>query len=101
VLVERDGLVQLVELPNVSRSRGSFEIRRKDVRGAERAARCLSASVVGTFHSHVATEGNPGPRDIREAPDGSLMLIYDTIGYDWRLWRIRGGRSYRLGFEVI
>ncbi len=101
VLVERDRLLQLVELRNVSRARGSFEIRRKDIRVVDGAARRLGARVVGTYHSHVATEAHPGPRDIREATDGWLMLIYDTIGEEWRLWRIRNRRSYPLRFRTV
>jgi proteasome lid subunit RPN8/RPN11 len=100
-LVGRDGLIQLVPLRNVSRRRGSFALRKSDIQATARAARCLLGDVVGTFHSHIASDATPGPRDIREAGDGSLMLIYDTIGQEWRLWRIRGGRAYPIRFAAV
>ena len=101
VLVGRDGIIQLVPLRNVSRRRGSFALLKSDIRAAARAARRLLGDLVGTFHSHIVSDARPGPRDIREAGDGSLMLIYDTIGQEWRLWRIRRGRSYAVRFTVV
>lgn len=101
LLVARDDLLQLVELRNVSKRRGSFEIRRSDIRKADRAARVVSSTVVGTFHSHLVSEAKPGPRDIREASDGTLVLICDTIGQEWRLWRIRTGRAYKIAFALL
>jgi proteasome lid subunit RPN8/RPN11 len=101
ILVGRDGLVQLVELRNVSKRRGSFKIRGADIREAAQAARVLKSEVIGTFHSHIVSEAEPGPRDIREAKEGSLMFIYDTIGEEWRLWRKRGRRVYEVGFAIL
>ena len=101
VLVERDRIIQLLELHNVSRRRGSFDIRQSDIHRVQRAAEALGSAVSGTFHSHVVSEAIPGPRDIRDADEGSLMLIYDTIGREWRLWRIRHGRAHKLGFDQI
>jgi hypothetical protein len=101
VLVERDRLIQLLELPNVARRMGGFDIRRRDIYRAEQAAKALGAAVCGTFHSHVVSEASPGPRDRGEAHEGSLMLIYDTIGREWCLWRIRHGRAYRLGLDHL
>jgi proteasome lid subunit RPN8/RPN11 len=101
VLVGRDGIIQLVPLRNVSRRRGSFALLKSDIQATARAARRLLGNVLGTFHSHIASDATPGPRDIREASDGSLMLIYDTIGQEWRLWRIRKGRPYPMRFAAV
>jgi proteasome lid subunit RPN8/RPN11 len=101
VLVGRDGIIQLVPLRNISRRRGSFALLKSDVQAAARAAARLLGEVVGTFHSHVASDATPGSRDTREAGNGSLMLIYDTIGQEWRLWRIRGERAFRVRFAVV
>lgn len=27
------------------------------------------------------------------------MMIYDTIGREWRLWRLRRGRAYELKYD--
>ena len=101
LLVERDRIIQLLELPNVSKRKGSFEIRRADIRRIQRAARALGSVVAGTFHSHVVSEAIPGPRDVREADEGALMMICDTIGREWRLWRIRHGRAYEVRFDRV
>jgi len=85
----------------VSRRRGSFEIRRADVAKARQAARVVASRLAGTFHSHLVSEAKPGPRDIREALHGALMLIYDTVGREWRLWRIRRGRVYELRYDQV
>jgi proteasome lid subunit RPN8/RPN11 len=68
---------------------------------ARHAARVLSSSIAGTFHSHVVSEARPGPRDIREARQAAVLLIYDTIAYEWRLWRIRRGRAYELKYDQL
>ena|SRR6185295_4006905 len=101
VLVSHGGVLSLVELKNVSRRRGHFEIRLADIRAKGRAAKQIGSSVVGTWHSHIVSEARPGPGDLESARENSLMLIIDTIGREALLWRVRRKRGHRVGFEVI
>ena len=102
VLVSHGDVISLVELPNVSRRRGRFDLRRDHIKAVALAARRLGARLVGTFHSHVASEAKPGRGDLAEAQqDGSLMLIIDTIAREALLWRIRGARAYKVRHEVV
>jgi proteasome lid subunit RPN8/RPN11 len=91
----------LVELRNMSKRRGSFQLNRQDVSAAGSAATLLGSRVVGTFHSHVASSAEPAETDIAGAEDGALMLIIDTITREARLWRIHGARAYRLTLELV
>jgi proteasome lid subunit RPN8/RPN11 len=72
-----------------------------DIKATTRAAQQIGRSVVGTWHSHVVSEGRPGPGDLKSAREGSLMLIIDTIGREALLWRVHRKRGYRVGIEVI
>src|SRR4029450_3071378 len=74
VLVGRDGITQLGPLRNVPRRRGSFALLKSDIQAAARAARRLLGDVVGTFHSHIASDATPGPRGIREAGGGCVVV---------------------------
>jgi proteasome lid subunit RPN8/RPN11 len=101
VLVSHGGVLALVELKNVSRRRGHFQLRVADITATERAARQLESSVVGTWHSHVVSEARPSPGDLESARENSLLLIIDTIGREALLWRVRRKRGHRVGFQVI
>jgi proteasome lid subunit RPN8/RPN11 len=96
LLVDHGGLVVFVETRNKSRRGGSFWIHPADWKNVERAAGVLGSRVVGTFHSHLASEPVPGPRDIQGAPSGHAMVIVDATTGELRAWRIRKGRPYRL-----
>jgi proteasome lid subunit RPN8/RPN11 len=96
LLVDHGGLVALVETRNKSRRSGSFWIHPVDWKNVERAAGVLGSRVVGTFHSHVASDPVPGTGDIRGALPGHAMVIVDATTGELRAWRIRRGRAYRL-----
>jgi proteasome lid subunit RPN8/RPN11 len=99
LLVDHGGLVTLVETRNKSDRRGSFWIHPLDWRAIERAAALLGSRVVGTFHSHPASEPVPGTGDLRGAVHGHAMIIFDATMGDLCAWRIRKGRAYRLRYR--
>jgi proteasome lid subunit RPN8/RPN11 len=101
LLVLHGNVLGLVELRNMARRRGSFQLNRQDVKAARSAATLLGSQIVGTFHAHVASSADPGQTDIAGVEDGALMLIIDTITREARLWRIRGARTYRLKLELV
>jgi proteasome lid subunit RPN8/RPN11 len=74
---------------------GSFSICKGELQLIRKEAAKAGSRVVGLFHSHPIAEPAPGPRDIKEAPGNSLMLIYDVCGQTAALWRIkrRGGKA--------
>jgi proteasome lid subunit RPN8/RPN11 len=100
-LVENGFFLQTVEVKNVSRRRGNFVLSRTGARDVQRAASRLGSRVVGTFHSHVFGLAKPGESDIQGANRGELMLVFDTMDREARLWRIGNDRARELPFELI
>ena len=100
LLVETGARLSLMPTRNASRRVGSFVLSRVDVRRIAAAVKRLGHEIVGTFHSHPGGEPTPGESDIRYAVDDSLMFIFDCIGRDGRLWRIRNGKAYSLRFVL-
>lgn len=100
VLIFNGHVLGLLECGNMARRRGGFQLSAQRLREVEVAARCLGARVVGTFHSHVGSIAEPGPGDIVGAYR-ELMLIIDTVEPETRLWRVRRGRAYEIGFDVV
>jgi len=101
LLVDTKVHLALVRTRNVSRRAGNFQLSAHDTRQITRAAKVLSHEVVGGFHSHPAYFAKPGPSDIANAVDGSLMLILDCIGNEGALWRIRHGQARRVKFGFV
>jgi proteasome lid subunit RPN8/RPN11 len=93
--------ISLVPTRNVSRRTGSFVVSVLDVRRIVHASEILGQQVVGTFHSHPIGFAKPGPSDIANTVDGSLMLILDCIVNEGVLWRIKSGRSRRQSFGFV
>ena len=101
LLVDHGGLVTLVETRNKSTRPLSFWIHPADWKAIERAAVRLGSRVVGTFHSHMASDPAPGAGDIRGAVHGHAMVILDAATGDLRAWRIRKGRAFRLRHRFL
>ena len=99
LLVDHGGLVILVETRNKSGRAGSFWIHPADWKAIDGAAALLGSRVVGTFHSHLASDPIPGNGDIRGAVDGHAMVILDATTGELRAWRIRKSRAYRLRYR--
>src|SRR5206468_2463429 len=90
-----------IQTRNASARAGSFVFSPPEVRRIVGATKVLGQKVVGTFHSHPVGLPIPGPSDIRHAVDDSLMFIFDCIGRDGQLWKIKGGRARRLPFVLV
>jgi proteasome lid subunit RPN8/RPN11 len=101
LLLDTGCFLSLVETSNASKRGGSFLLRGKEIRRVSAAAQTLRQEVVGTFHSHPISEARPGPRDISSADDGSLMFIFDCIGRNGRLWRIRRRRAREVRWDFL
>jgi desampylase len=86
---------------NISRREGGFVLSPPDVRQIVSAAKILGQEVVGTFHSHPTALATPGGSDIEHAVDDSLMFIFDCIGGEGRLWKIRSGRARSMKFSFL
>ena len=90
-----------VRTRNVCRRAGSFVLSVPDVRRMVAAAKVLGQDVVGTFHSHPLGLAEPGPSDIENAVDDSLMFIFDCLGRRGCLWRIKSGKARSLEFHFV
>lgn len=92
--------LSFVRTRNVSARVGSFALSGPDVRRIAAAVKVLGQKIVGTFHSHPVGVATPGKADIRHAVDDSLMFIFDCIGREGRLWKVKGrrARAIRFGF---
>jgi desampylase len=100
LLVHTGYHIAFAQTRNISRRAGGFVLSPSDVRKIVAAAKILGQEVVGTFHSHPAALATPGDSDIEHAVDDSLMFIFDCVGSEGRLWKIRRGRarSVKFGF---
>ena len=88
VLVAKGRFLFLVETRNAETRLGSFKINRREFLALVRNARGLGCKVVGTFHSHVASDPIPSSGDLQGANAGELMLILDPTGRRVAIWRI-------------
>jgi len=90
---------ELVQVRNKTKRGGGFSFYFGEVRAIEKVARLRNLKIVGTFHSHPAALPKPGPADLCNAPDDSIMLIYDVIGRSARLWRVKNQKARQLHFS--
>jgi proteasome lid subunit RPN8/RPN11 len=93
--------LSFVQVRNISPRAGSFRFSRTDVRRIVAAAKVLKQEVVGTFHSHPASIAKPGAADITLAVDDSLIFIFDCIGREGCLWKIKRGKARELKFRFL
>jgi proteasome lid subunit RPN8/RPN11 len=100
-LIDNGYFLQLQLAQNASEKEGSFSYSKKEVREFMKCTKMLGLEIVGTFHSHPISEAIPGPNDVKYALDDSLMLIFDCIGKEGKLWYIKDGRSRKRDIELI
>jgi [CysO sulfur-carrier protein]-S-L-cysteine hydrolase len=93
--------LSFVSIRNVSSHVGSFVLSRSDVRRVAAAVKILGQEIVGTFHSHPVAPATPSESDIQNAVDNSLMFIFDCIGKEGRLWRIKRRKANLLTFHFL
>jgi len=101
-LILDNGLfLELVQTKNKSRHGGGFSFYFSEVRAIRKLAGLCAHEIVGTFHSHPAGLPEPGPGDLRNAVDDSLMLIFDVLGRSARLWHVKDQRARHARFSLI
>ena len=101
LLIDTGAHVAFVQTRNISVRMGSFAFSAPEVRRVVTATKVLGQEVVGTFHSHPVGVPTPGKSDIEHAIDDSLMFLFDCLGRDGRLWKIRAGRAHPLKFGFV
>jgi proteasome lid subunit RPN8/RPN11 len=101
LLIDTGVHLSFLQTRNTSARVGSFAFSPAEVRRVVAATKVLGQEVVGTFHSHPVGVSIPGKLDIDYAVNDSLMFLFDCLGSDGRLWRIRGGRAHPLDFGFV
>ncbi len=101
LLIDNGIFIDLVEVVNISKTPGSFQLSSRDASVKIRGAAALGYQVVGTFHSHPYWLAIPGESDIKGAENNSLMLILDCLGKRARLWRIKNRKKVELRFSLL
>jgi proteasome lid subunit RPN8/RPN11 len=92
---------ELIQVRNKTKRGGSFSFYFNEVRAVRNMAGLCDHEVVGTFHSHPVGAPKPGPSDVCNALDDSIMLIFDVMGRSASLWHIKDGESKQLPFSFI
>ncbi len=101
-LILANGLFfELVLTRNKSKRGGGFAFYYKDVRAIQAMARMCDHEIVGTFHSHPVGLATPGPSDISNALNDSLLLIFDVVGKCAQLWHVKEKSVKQLPFSLI
>jgi proteasome lid subunit RPN8/RPN11 len=101
LLIDTGSRLRFVQTHNACRRPGSFAFSAPEVRRVIAAVSSSGQEVVGTFHSHPVGLPSPGPFDIENAVDDSLMFLFDCIDRGGRLWRIRKGRAHPLRYGFV
>jgi len=101
LLIDNGHFLQIKETRNLATRKGSFVMDLREIRSLKKAAKKLDLKVIGTFHSHVTWNAEPGKTDIAGTWDGYLMLIVDGMNKEAKLWHVKNNRAYPLSFEII
>jgi len=90
-LIDNGYYLHLWLTKNRRKTPGGFSYYTGEVNELEKVTKRLGIEIVGTFHSHPASEAVPGPNDVKYAENDSLMLIFDCTGSEGRLWHNQRG----------
>lgn len=101
LILANGSFFELVLMRNKSKRGGGFAFYYKDVRAIQGIARMCDHETVGTFHSHPVGLATPGPSDISNALNDSLLLIFDVVGKCAQLWHVKEGNVNQLPFVLI
>ncbi|HWF19737.1 MAG TPA: Mov34/MPN/PAD-1 family protein [Verrucomicrobiae bacterium] len=101
LIIDNGHFFELIQLGNKIKRGGGFAFYFKEVRDVCKMARLCGHIVVGSFHSHPVGLAEPGPSDVQNAMDDSIMLIYDVMGRSAKLWRIKNGKARQRSFSLI
>jgi proteasome lid subunit RPN8/RPN11 len=91
LLGKDDEIVEAVRTGNLARSASRFLIDPKDHINACRVARDRGLDVIGFYHSHPRSTGEPSPTDLAEAsyPDHLYLIVgLGSSPPDARLYRL-------------
>jgi len=100
LIVDKGDFCELVQVKNKTKRGGGFSFYFGEIRAIEKLAEKCKHEIVGTFHSHPVGLPAPGPSDLANALDDSLMLIYDVIGRSAKLWHIKDGKPTPLEYSL-
>jgi [CysO sulfur-carrier protein]-S-L-cysteine hydrolase len=82
-------------IANIAGSARLYEIEPRGLLQADRAAEAAGGQLIGVYHSHTHTEGQPSATDVAQAPDPDwhyvLVSLRDTHP-SVRSWQIRDGK---------
>ena len=92
---ERPRVAACYPIANVAASARLYEIEPRGLLRADRAAEAAGGQLIGVYHSHTHTDGQPSATDVAQAPDPDwhyvLVSLRDTHP-SVRSWRIRDGK---------
>jgi proteasome lid subunit RPN8/RPN11 len=80
---------------NIAASARVYEVEPRALLRADRAAEAAGEQLVGVYHSHTHTEGQPSETDINQAPDPDwhyVLVSLRDVHPSVRSWRIRDGK---------
>ena len=100
-LIDNGYFLHLQPTRNKSKNGGSFSYYKKDVEALLKSTKVLNQEIIGTFHSHPLSKAIPGPNDVKYTEDDSLMLIFDCIGNEGKLWHIKNGKYRKRTIDLI
>src|SRR5882762_644899 len=76
LILDNGYFFELIEVKNKIKRGGGCAFYFNEVRAISKWARLCRHNIVGTFHSHPVGLAEPGPSDLKNALDDSLMLIF-------------------------
>jgi proteasome lid subunit RPN8/RPN11 len=85
----------LYPTPNMAASARVYEVDPRAMLRADRMAEEAGGQLVGVFHSHTHTDGQPSPTDVAQAPDPDwhyVLVSLRDIHPSVRSWRIGDGK---------
>jgi proteasome lid subunit RPN8/RPN11 len=101
LIIDNGSFFELVQVRNKRKTAGGFSFYFDEVRSLQKSAELCNKEIVGTFHSHPVGLAEPGPSDLRNANDDSIMLIFDVKGRTAQLWHIANQEGKHLKFSLI
>lgn len=88
LLLRSDGQLALCFTPNESPDPRSFMIAKSNLERMSELAANHEARLIGSFHSHPASDAMPGEDDLSGAGVNSLILIHSVRSGQTRLWQV-------------
>lgn len=100
-LVNNGYFIELCQTKNKVKRGGGFSFYVPEVRTLQNAVNYVGHEIIGTFHSHPKYIDEPSESDITNAPDNTLMFIFDVIGKKASLWQIKNLKKKKIRYQLI